>query len=161
MLNSLYIRLHFQCFDPHIWGPRRDRKGNVTVDDQFIRRKFLQTLPPTSRIALSAHHNLPLEDFAKLADTIFKDSTIDCQVAAVRNDNKRDKDRAKFSKYPFTAKNAIVSFSDGQKQKICRFYVVYAQYAKRCKPWCKWPDQKPQIIDASSRPSTPTHQASN
>ena len=60
---------------------------NLTVDDQFIRQKFLQALPPTTRVALSAHQNLPLEDFAKLADTIFQYSTIDYQVAAVRNDD--------------------------------------------------------------------------
>ena len=74
------------------------------MDDQFIRLKFLQALPHTTRADLFAHHNLPLEDFAKLADTIFQYSTIDYQVAAVRNDGDRDIDRAKFSKYPFTAK---------------------------------------------------------
>ena len=50
---------------------------NLTADDQFIRQKFLQALPPATRVALSAHHNLPLEDFAKLADTIFEYSTND------------------------------------------------------------------------------------
>ena len=50
---------------------------NMTVDDQFNRHKFLQALPPTTRVALSAHHNLPLEDFAKLAETIVQNSTID------------------------------------------------------------------------------------
>ena len=107
---------------------------NLTVDDLLIRHKFLQALPPTTRIASSAHRNLPLEDFAKLADTIFQYSTIDYQVTAVRNDDNRDKNRAKFSEYPFTAKNALVPFSDGQKLKICRFHVFYAQYAKLCKP---------------------------
>ena len=72
---------------------------NLTVVDKFTRRRFLQALPPTTRVALSARHNLPLEDFAKLADTIFQYSTTDHQVAAVRNDDNRDKDRAKFSKY--------------------------------------------------------------
>ena len=61
------------------------------MDDQFIRYKFLQALPPPTRVALSAHHNLPLENFAKLADTIFQYSSIDYQVAAVRNDDNRDK----------------------------------------------------------------------
>ena len=84
---------------------------NLTVDNQFIRLKFLKALPPTTRVAFSAHHNLPLEDFAELADTIFQYSTIDYQVAALRNDDNRDKDRAKFSKYPFNSKNDI-QFTD-------------------------------------------------
>ena len=138
---------------------------HLTVDDQFLRHKFLQALLPTTRVALSAHHNLALDDFAKLADTIYQYSTFDYHVAAVRPDPKPEHDSVSpnrnFQHDPRQQKGGMFPFSAGQKPKICRFHVFYANNAKRCKPWCKWPGQKPQLIDASSRPATPNNPASN
>ena len=65
---------------------RKVEDRHLTVDDQLLRHKFLQALPPTTRVSMSAHHNLALNDFAKLGDTIYQYSTVDYQVAAIRPD---------------------------------------------------------------------------
>ena len=114
---------------------------------------------------VSAHDNLALDDFAKPADTIYQYSTFDYHVAAVRPDFKPEHDSVSpnrnFQPISRQQKGGMFPFSAGQKPKIFRFHVFYAINAKRCKPWCKWPVQKPQLIDASSRPATPNKPASN
>ena len=168
LLEEALRSISFDGQKPSVCFLRIKRKledCHLTVDDQFLRHKFLQALPPTTRVALSAHHNLALDDFAKLADTIYQYSTFDYHVAAVKPDTKLEHDSVSpnrnFQHNPRQQKGGMFPFSAGQKPKICRFHVFYANNAKRCKPWCKWPGQKPQLIDASSRPATPNNPASN
>ena len=52
-------------------------------------------------------------------------------------------------------------FTSGQRPKLCRYHLYYAEKANRCKPWCKWPLQKPAIIDPASRPGSPANLPGN
>ena len=66
---------------------KRNLEGfHLTVDDQFLRHKIIHAWPLTTRVAVSVHHNLALDRFAKLADTTYQYSTAEYQVAAVRPD---------------------------------------------------------------------------
>ena len=137
----------------------------MTVDNKILCHKCLQALPPTTRVALSAHHILALDDFARLADTIYQYSTVDYQVAAVRPDP-----RTEYGSLPPNAnlqptlrqqKGGLFPFSAGHQPKTSRFHVFSANNANRFRPSCKWPGQKPQLIEASSRPATPIKPAQN
>ena len=139
---------------------------HLTVDDQFLRHNFLQAVPPTTRVPLAAHHNLALNDFAKHAGTIYQYSTADYQVAAVRPDPRTENGsvspNGNFQLISRQEKGGIFPFSAGQKPKFCRFHVVFfANNAKQCKPWYNWPGQKPQLIEALSRPATPNYPAAS
>ena len=48
----------------------------------------------------------------------------------------------------------MAPFSEGQRPKVCRFHLYFAERAKCCKPWCRWPGRKPEKMLPSSRPSS-------
>ena len=53
-----------------------------------------------------------------------------------------------YSVHPFTAE---------QRPKVCRFHLYYGDKARRCSPWCQWPEKTTDLqIMPSSRPGTPT-----
>ena len=126
---------------------------NLQVDDDVVRHRLLQAMPHATKIALSAHSALPLSEFAKLADTIYSYTQVsEYNVAAVDTKAKIPFRMEKDSNKTFSD---CRPFSEGQRPKICRFHLFYAGKARRCKPWCKWPGQKPAIIDPTSRPNSP------
>lgn len=51
-------------------------------------------------------------------------------------------------------------FSPGQRPKICDFHIFFAERAKSCTVWCKWPGEKPPQIRERSlsrqRPASPS-----
>jgi hypothetical protein len=53
-----------------------------------------------------------------------------------------------------TVNSGTMPYSDGQRQKICRSHLYFAERARSCKIWCHWPGPKPQILDPTSRPSS-------
>ena len=53
---------------------RKLAECNLTLDDDVIKHRLMQAMPNSVKTALSAHLKLPVEQFAKLADTIYSDS---------------------------------------------------------------------------------------
>ena len=49
---------------------RKLAECNLTLDDEFIKHRLMQAMLISVKMALSAHLELPVEQFAKLADTI-------------------------------------------------------------------------------------------
>ena len=147
---------------------RKLSECNLVVDNDVLKHRLLQAMPYNTRTSLSAHTNLEPEDFAKLADTIYGYAQAEHRVSMVDN-NERAVAATTSRNYQTNRQNQqhppqnggmeqnfqLRPFANGQKPKICRFHLYYASAAKRCKPWCKWPGQKPAAIDPSSRPSSP------
>ena len=139
----------------------------VQAQDDVIRHRLLQAMPTETKIALSAHSSLPLVEFSKLADTIYSYTQNDYNVSAVSpkeqypTRNKFEPIRNQFAQHSTGTSYESKPFSDGQRPKICRFHLFYASKAKRCKPWCKWPGQKPAVIEPNSRPASPVSQQGN
>lgn len=155
--------------------------GGLIFDEDIVRHRLLQAMPADLRIALSGHSSLPLNDFAKIADTIYGYQQESFNVAAVTRQFVQNRENRSYQQqrgnqrhgegqrgYQSTSfqRNghqqtadgngySVHPFSDGQKPKICRFHVFYADKANKCKPWCKWPGRKPQTIDPSSRAASP------
>jgi hypothetical protein len=133
----------------------------LTPDEEVVRHRLLQAMPHQIRLTLSAHTNLGLSEFAKVADTIYGYQQDNFTVAAIGQPSTSKYQAARNFHQEEGNSNygSIQPFSAGQKPKLCRFHVYYADKAKRCKPWCKWPGRKPQITDPSSRASSPAPQA--
>jgi hypothetical protein len=148
---------------------RKLQECNLTIDEDVVRHRILQAMPFSTKASLSAHSSLPLDQFAKLADTIYlySQDRFDrpYNVAAVSADysnrtafRRADKPHAPQEIQQSNAFNSQSStpishrpFNDRQRPKICRFHLYFAEKANRCKPWCRWPGIKPDIIDSSSR----------
>jgi hypothetical protein len=161
---------------------RKLQECNLTVDNDVVRHRLLQAMPINTRVSLSAHSQLPLDQFAKLADTIYLYSQengfgITAQVSSTpayaeqgdvsavsvmpgnyqpqRRDFRpivKEDNNQRLDNVSF----ALRPFNSNQRPKLCRFHLYFAEKANRCKPWCKWPGSKPPCIDPSSRPPTPT-----
>ena len=62
--------------------------------------------------------------------------------------------------------NAYLPYHRDQRPKICRAHVYYADKARTCTRWGRWPASKPQFIysrdnsRSSSRESSPIRQSS-
>ena len=56
----------------------------------------------------------------------------------------------------FFIPTGIKPFFPEQKAKICRAHLYFAEQARTCKPWCRWPKKQNTKILPSSRPPTPT-----
>ncbi len=145
---------------------RKLSQCNLALGEDVIKHRLMQAMPFATRTALSAHTELSLTQFAKLADTIYsysKEST----VAAVslnsfnstapqhRQSSPHHRQEPARRDTAHTTTSGLQPFAAGQRPKICRFHLYYAQHAKRCKPWCKWPGEKPATIDPTSRANSP------
>ena len=49
---------------------------NLTLDDKVIKHRLMQAMPVSVKTALSAHLELPVELFAKLADTFYSNTAV-------------------------------------------------------------------------------------
>ena len=141
---------------------RKLSECHLTMDNDVIKHRLMQAMPISTRSSLSAHLDLPPDKFAKLADTIYsysKDTFQDnTHVYATQHSSSSSYTRQpQLTPRNSTADN-IQPFSPGQRPKICRFHLFFANSAKRCKPWCKWPGPKPTHIEPSSRAQSPATQ---
>ena len=130
-------------------------KCHLTMDNDVIKHRRMQAMPISTRSSLSAHLDVPPNKFAKLADTIYsysKDTFQDnTHVYATQHSSS-----SSYTRQPqLTPRNStddynIQPFSPGQRPKNCRFHLFFANSAKNCKPWWKWPGPKPAHIESSS-----------
>ena len=127
------------------------------------------------KTALSNHLELPVEQFAKLADTIYSYSNT---IVATPTPNvfaasaqqmptrllytqlsTKSSQPINNSKSNRSIENTHRPFTAGQRPKICRYHLYFAEKAKSCKPWCQWPGQKPKNIEPTSRTNSPANQS--
>ena len=142
---------------------RKLSECHLTMDNDVIKHRLMQAMPISTRSSLSAHLDLPPEKFAKLADTIYSYSKDTFQenthVYATQQFSSSSYARQpQLKQRNSSTYNSFQPFSPGQRPKICRFHLFFANSAKRCKPWCKWPGPKPTHIEPSSRAQSPATQ---
>ena len=154
---------------------RKLAECNLTLDDNVIKHRLMQAMPISVKTALSAHLELPVEQFDKLADTIysysntivatptpnvFAASAQQMPTRSLHNQHSTKSDQPiNNSKSNRSIENTHRPFTAGQRPKICRYHLYFAEKAKSCKPWCQWPGQKPKNIEPTSRPNSPANQS--
>ena len=139
----------------------------VGVGDEFIRHKFLQSLPASISPVIAAQSTLSLSQLGNLADELITLSVASSSssrdsfggISQVRNEN-----RGRGGVYP-TARNdnrgreeihpTVRPFYDNQKSRICRAHIYYADRARTCRQWCAWPTKKDCKIEPNSRAASP------
>ena len=156
----------------------------VGVGEDLVRHRFLQSLPLPLMAALGAQPTLTLDQLAKLADDIaplVQNANTNVvqpaaaqfhavqqqpmQVQAVQQQTRQEQrppqQLQQNQQMPHQNRNfqtgnpGLTPFYSGQRAKICRSHIFYADKARTCKPWCAYPkkDASLQILP-SSRPSS-------
>ena len=131
--------------------------SRIGVTDDIVRHKFLQALPSTISPVIASQKSLDLLQLGKLADELLpyftKSNVMAVQQPAPAYSNFYNKGNK-------TGENSVPigvrPFSKDQRPKVCRAHLYFADRARTCKPWCKWPNKVNCQMQPSSRPPTPT-----
>ena len=132
--------------------------AKVGVGDEFIKHQFLEASPPSISSVLVSHNDLSLAQMAKLADSMLP------YVQQPTNDVLHVKQRASTTanRNEKFVPISIRPFSPDQRPKICRAHIYFADRAKTCKPWCKYPNKSSSLkVYPSSRASSPSSRRSS
>lgn len=141
--------------------------NRIGVGEQIVRHKFLQSIPSSISPVIASRKDLSLQELGRLADELlpYFDKTSVLTVEST-NHNSQSRQRSPTpSRYtnnsgmqlPFNVR----PFSENQKTKVCRAHLYFAEKAKTCKPWCRWPDKNRCTMQPNSRSSSPIRSSEN
>lgn len=143
---------------------RKFRDVGLVPDDTIIKSRVISALPSTIRSALVGHEDLPLTSFAKIADSMVAVAGRDtpfCTVNHIPIANKSFNNRPSpaYNNTPQSEIRQPRPFYSEQRPKLCNAHIYYAEAARTCRPWCKWPGTKPKLLQ--NRQQTPGQSRSN
>ena len=146
----------------------------IGVTDDIIRHKFLQALPPTISPVIASQKDLSLIQLGNLADELlpyFSRSTVmavqppHVQVQPTATTIPQPQVHPSPQNFPGNTNHGnynqslipigVRSFNRNQRPKVCRAHVYFAENARTCKPWCKWPNRANCKMLPNSRPASP------
>ncbi|MEL6607085.1 MAG: hypothetical protein AAFP88_02425 [Bacteroidota bacterium] len=131
----------------------------LTVDDAIVKSRLLSAFPQNLRSTLVGHDNLPLEQYAKVADSMLAVSSKETPFVGHVSSSSEPREQyhprgqQRFQRRPFSQ----------QRPKICNAHIYYASKARTCRAWCQWPAKKGEIIPSGkqtpyqSRSSSPVN----
>jgi len=146
--------------------------SKVGVGDEFIRHKFLNSLPASITPVLAAQTTLNLQQLGSLADQLvaFADAKpahcaqIQPSHTAAQSSyssrqqsssHNRSQSPSNSRQQSHDAHPSTRPFHRGQRPKVCRAHLYYGKDARNCRAWCTWPNKQSCQILANSRPSSP------
>ena len=153
----------------HFLADMRKVAAKVGVSDDLVRHRFQQALPATIGPIIASQKASPLDDLGKLADellTLCPRGEAVCSIKASPIPSKQPYVKP-FINYKDSNRSdlTLTPFSSGQRAKICRSHIFFADKARNCRSWCKWPNKSGCTIVQSnkntprnSRASSPTRQ---
>ena len=134
----------------------------VGVGDDFVRHKFLQSLPPAISPVLAAQSTLSLSQLGTLADellTLTGNSQSRETFGAISQVSHQPRKQSENNNYADNYFHPSVRpFYSNQKARICRAHIYYGDQAPTCRQYCSWPSKQTCKIEANSRPSSPAPQ---
>lgn len=143
----------------------------VNAGDDLVRHKFVQNLPPTIAPTVAALKNLDLDQLGTMADELMplhdqldkvnhvhKNSNARAEKKYSRNDSSPHSSSANGNSSFHSIPLGIRPFHHDQKPKFCRSHLYYAEKARNCKPWCRYPKKQGCSMEPSSRPSSPARE---
>lgn len=140
--------------------------GRIGASEDIVRHKFLQALPKTISPVIASQKDLSLQQLGKLADELLPFLNNN-QVLAVNQYQHKQEQNSGRRNYPGSSRSEQASFTNSlryglkpyhndQKQKVCRAHLYYAEKAKNCTSWCRWPNKKNvHVRQSNSRPASP------
>jgi len=173
---------------------RRFADVNITPDEALIKSRLLTALPQNIRAALVGHDNEPLDNYARIADSMLAvagsnpysidaasasttqltNTMHECSISRdnreinhVQNNNWRSNNsynhqRNFDSRQPRQFTSSVRPFHRDQRPRICNAHIFYAEHARTCRQWCKWPIKNQRVLKpfektpAQSRSSSPS-----
>ena len=130
----------------HHLNEMRRIANKVGVTDDFLRHRFQQALPSNIAPIIASQTSLDLEAVGKLADeliTLFPRDDV-CAIGDTHTPHthhSRQQTRKQTLRH-HTPDRTLTPFSDGQRSKICRSHIFFAEKAKNCRTWCRCPDKR-------------------
>ena len=112
------------------------------IGDDLVRHKFQQALPSNLAPIIATQKSTPLSDLGKLADELYSFSANSMAINRVPH------------KIPSSSSGQITSltpFHPDQRPQVCRAHVFFANNAKTCRNWCRWPNKSNCKIVQSAR----------
>lgn len=176
LFDSLMSKTKIMCTKPSVFLNEIRKIGSqLNVTDDFLKVKFIKSLPDNIRPSVLTHNSDSLEELAKVADTLLEyqsssSTSSVCAVNKITNRNSMPRNNNNFTNVnpsPGHVHNSngksfsdptipipVRSFHANQKPKVCRFHLYYGSKAKYCKPWCLMASNSSAQILPNSRPSS-------
>lgn len=140
------------------------RRAGIGECKDLIRHKFLSSLPHTISPAVAAQTTLTLTQLGSLADELMPMHNSFCNLTQKQPSNRTTPDTSKERQHYNTASVIPIGlrpFSSDQRPKVCRAHIYFADRARTCKPWCKFPNKNNCRMQPSSRSSSPAPSSEN
>lgn len=127
------------------------------LGDELVRHKFQQALPPTIGPIIASQKTTPLPDLGKLADELCS-LTNNLVINRVPSDSSQQHSHTGRKEYhqhrsglEHCPNSDLRPFSADQRPKICRAHIFFADRAKTCRTWCRWPNKSFCRVTSSNR----------
>ena len=129
---------------------RRFSDIGVTADDDVVKSRLLKALPAHLCSALVGHDSVSLDQYAKFADSMLTVSVNASPFVSTnsvsselprrnwqpRENFERPREQGDQRNY------AVRPFYADQRPKLCNAHIFYADRARTCRPWCRWPGKR-------------------
>ena len=117
----------------------------IGASEDIVRHKFLQALPKSISPVIASQKDLSIQQIGKLADELLP--FLNTQIMAVKppastnaqtdqTDGRLNQTNNNSTKY------GLRPYKPDQKQKICRAHLYFAERARNCTSWCRWPNKQ-------------------
>ena len=144
--------------------------SKVGVGDDLVRHQFISALPASISPVVAAQKELTVQQLGTLADELtpfFHNNQVlkvTTTKESVRPKSFSDRQEKAVHSRPHYANpdipQGLKPFNERQRPKICRAHIYFAEFARTCKPWCKFPGGKKLCqIQPTSRSSSPVRQS--
>ena len=177
LFDSLVNKNKIMCDKPSTYlRELRKIAAQLSVDDSFVKLKFLNALPSNIRPLLVTYDDsTSLEELARVAETLLaygsnnKNDNNNTNVSVVKSRSSPSYvsgNSDKFQRgsnsgvprqdYAYSSSNiplGVRAFHDSQRPKVCRYHLYYGDKAKSCKRWCILSSTSSNILP-DSRPSS-------
>lgn len=129
--------------------------AKASLSEDLVRHRFQQALPPTVAPIIATQKATPLDDLGKLADELCSLAN-DLSINHVpRPDTRTDTRSDTHARNSHTSRSQynrdLQPFSSSQRPKICRAHIFFAERAKTCRSWCRWPNKSSCKVTQSNR----------
>jgi hypothetical protein len=145
----------------HYLAEMRKLASQIGANDDLIRHKFQQVLPPLISPILMTQKNASLDNLGKLADELMTLNPVYDRVSSVSHVDRISRGKIQMNNprqagSPTSKSTSfnLTPFSNNQRPKVCRWHIFFGGGAKKCRPWCQWPN-KQQCSVVDSRASSP------
>ena len=131
----------------------------IGISDDIVRHKFLQALHSSISPVVASQKDVTHTQLGRLADELMpllnNDKAFVVQRPVSTKNNSQTNYTGKYN-HDTSVPIGVRPYRSNQRTRICRAHIYYANEARTCKPWCKWPKKNGVQVLLSSRPASPT-----